>query len=116
MISSADAEGLIHKLVTEAIPVFACFTAADGSRCTLNGLVDRLTADGLIILGNKDPEHPDRFSLMQFPVDKTCEFGFSDKREIPLELDRDRLAATYGEAVLFIRFPSDSRLLIFFNG
>ncbi len=114
MISSADAEGIIHKLVTEGIPVFACFTAADGSRFTLNGLVERLTGDGLIIKGADDPKHPDRFSLMQLPVDKTCEFEFADKRQIP-EIGRDRLAAKFGEAVLLIRFPSRSRLMIFFN-
>ena len=112
MISSGEAGDIIHKLVTEQVPVFACFTAADGSRCTLAGFVQSLSEDGLTVVATDNPSRP---SLMQLPVDGTCTFTFGDKREIPEGMERERLAATYGEAVLFVAFTSGSRLIIFFN-
>jgi hypothetical protein len=112
MISSAEAEILIHKLVTEQLPVFACFTSADDLvRITLAGSVEKLTEEGLLILASDNPERP---SMMQLPVDKTCEFAYMDKREIP-ELKREHLAAIFGEAALKISFPSGSSVVMFFN-
>jgi hypothetical protein len=114
VISSEEAESLINKLITEEVPVCACFWDADGSAITLNGSMERLP-EGLMIWGEDEDEHPQRVSSMLLHVDKTCEFGFQDKRETPVQVDPEHMAAKYGELILWIRFPSGSRVMIFFK-
>lgn len=110
MISSEEAAGIAHKLITESIPVQAFLVCADGTRGVLRGFL-RDFSDWLEI-GEKMTDESDWY--LRVPITPGCVFSFGDKREL-----RDPAKAEaftrMGEAALTVVFAEDSKLILFFN-
>jgi len=110
IISPNDAGLVLHRFVTERIPVLARFVSADGSlRSEISEFVTSFTRDiGMVISSEHPFLKPDTTlpATMLFAYDAVIEsaFRYSDDAEIPEE-------SSLGSG-LFISFRNDNTLVI----
>jgi hypothetical protein len=89
-ISPEDASLILHRLVTERIPVIAVFMSADKSlKGTVRGFVNNFTKDkGLVICTPFDEQKPIPASLeIQHDMVRASTFSYSGETEMPRDLD-----------------------------
>lgn len=110
IISPEDAAGLVHKLITESIPVHAFLVSGDGARGSFRGFV-RGFSDTLFIADKTTAEIGWYFRV---PITPDCLFCFGDKRELSDPAKAEEFTRM-GEAALMIAFSEDSKLTLFFN-
>jgi hypothetical protein len=87
-ISASEAELLLHKLVTEGLPVISYFTDADGSRTAkLPGFVQSFTKAHGLVVGTESPlSQPEKLSAwMHFSHEEVAaaDFIYQDETTVP---------------------------------
>ena len=107
IISSSDAYLLLHRLVTERIPVVAWFVSADGSmRAKLTGVISSSAQpEGLRIVSWLTPLQGEPIQAwMRFKEAACSVYQYSDESEVPADID-------FGSG-LCLTMPNGDRLTI----
>ena len=89
-LSANDAGLLLHKFVTEGVPVIAYFLSADGYRSAkFNGFVGNFTqAKGLVVCTESPISRPDKLrAYMTFAHDEivASSFTYADETTMPAD-------------------------------
>jgi hypothetical protein len=113
-ISLSDALDLIHKLLTERIPLRAFFVTARGIQVALPGFVDHL-AKGELAISVSGPPLKNSEGWINIPLaDRPTLAWYGDIRELPDDLRFPR--ETGGDSVLRFDFAdTGDTLAIFFT-
>lgn len=112
-ISLLEAQDLIHKLLTERIPLRTFFVSPrTGTEIAIPGFVDSLVK-GKLAISVSGPPLDNSKGWMRIPMaERDCAAWYGDKREFPEEL---RFAAeTEGDSVLRFDFPDTGDILTLF--
>jgi hypothetical protein len=109
VISLEDASLILHRLVTERIPVIAVFASADKNlKATVRGFVNSFTKDkGLVICTPPFDQQKPTPAFLEIQHDLVCAstFAYSDETEMPRDLD-------VGSGIT-INMPNRTKLVIF---
>ena len=114
IISSSETDLILHKWVTEHVPVIVSFVSADGSvRLRLTGFVNSFTGDlGLVFTTNSllkpGAENPTHLSLLGISGSK-CEYSDETVSPDPSIGSGLRLTLPNGDSLTILEKRSKSR-------
>jgi hypothetical protein len=110
-ISVAEADLLVAKLYSEAVPVVAYYIR-DGVKVMRHGVVTGISQEvGLVVA---DKESVPLYDYLAVSVPAGCTFWYGDTRELPQQV-RAETAEHLGDAVLSIECADGGRLRLYFS-
>jgi hypothetical protein len=115
-ISIGEADLLLEKLYSEAIPLVACYVR-EGVKVMRHGVVTGLSPEVGLTVADKDsgPVMHDYLAVsLGSPTGTGCRFWYADKRELSDE-NRAEIVENLGAAVLTIECADGGRLQLYFS-
>ncbi len=115
-ISIGEADLLLEKLYSEAVPVVAYYVR-DGVKVMRHGVVTGLSPEAGLTVADKDsgPVMYDYLAVsLGSPMGTGCTFWYGDKRELSDE-NRAEIVETLGAAVLTIECADGGYLQLYFS-
>jgi hypothetical protein len=114
-ISIGEADLLLEKLYSEAVPVVAYYVH-DGMKVMRHGVVTGLSPEVGLTVADKEtvPLYDYLAVSLGSPTGASCTFWYGDKRELPEETRADTVEKL-GDAVLAIDCPDGGRLRLYFS-
>jgi NADPH-dependent 2,4-dienoyl-CoA reductase/sulfur reductase-like enzyme len=116
-ISVGEADLILEKLYSEAVPVVAYYVRA-GVKVMRHGIVTGVSPEfGLVVSDDKE-------SVVQYdylaislgsPTGASCTFWYGDVRELPDETSRAETVEKLGESVLLIECGDGGKLRLYFS-
>ena len=114
-ISIREADLILEKLYSEAIPVVAYYVC-DRVKVMRRGIVTGVSSEVGLVVAEKESVTQDDYLAVRLgsPAGASCRFWYGDVRELPDET-RSETVEHLGESVLLIRCPDGGRLRLYFS-